>query len=41
MRSTVTRFGGAASAQPNEFDYKRIVRALEQRRRYRYVTPSC
>ncbi|WP_018406779.1 hypothetical protein [Methylocystis rosea] len=39
MRSTVTTLGGAASAQPNEFDYKRIVRALEQRRRYRYVTP--
>jgi hypothetical protein len=40
MRPTVTRINdGAGSAQPNEFDYKRIQRALEQRRRYRYVTP--
>jgi hypothetical protein len=40
MRPTVMRIGdGAVSVQPNEFDYKRIQRALEQRRRYRYVTP--
>ncbi|GAB4358772.1 MAG: hypothetical protein Kow0026_19910 [Oricola sp.] len=26
-------------AQPNEFDHRRIARALELRRRYRYVTP--
>ncbi len=40
MRPTVTGMtSGAASAQPNEFDYKRIQRALEQRRRYRYVKP--
>ncbi|MGA8172655.1 MAG: hypothetical protein WB816_17730 [Methylocystis sp.] len=31
--------GAPASAQPNEFDYRRIQRALKQRRRYRYVTP--
>ena len=28
-----------APAQPNEFDFRRIERALAQRRRYRYVTP--
>jgi len=41
MRSTVIEpmaFG--AAGQPNEFDFRRILRALEQRRRYRYVTPS-
>lgn len=41
MRSTASkRMEIAATAQPNEFDYKRIIRALEQRRRYRYVTPT-
>ncbi len=39
MRPTVRIDDGAVSAQPNEFDYRRIQRALEQRRRYRYVTP--
>ncbi len=40
MRPTVMKmYDGAACAQPNEFDFKRIQRALEQRRRYRYVTP--
>lgn len=29
-----------ASAQPNELDLRRIVRALENRARYRYVTPD-
>ncbi len=28
------------SAHPNEFDRKRIERALKSRRRYRYVKPS-
>lgn len=37
---TVINFNnGASGAQPNEFDFRRIQRALEQRRRYRYVTP--
>ena len=27
-------------SQPNEFDFRRIERALEKRRRYRYVSPS-
>ncbi|MGD9545326.1 MAG: hypothetical protein AB7F41_00195 [Methylocystis sp.] len=40
MRRTVIKTqSSVASAQPNDFDYKRITRALEQRRRYRYVTP--
>lgn len=40
MRATVTKIGdGTVSSQPNEFDYMRIRRALERRRRYRYVTP--
>jgi hypothetical protein len=40
MRPTVTTIHCCgAAAQPNEFDHKRIIRALEQRRRYRYVTP--
>jgi hypothetical protein len=40
MRRTVSKIGDAAtSVQPNEFDYRRIQRALEQRRRYRYVAP--
>ena len=30
----------ALSGQPNEFDRKRIERALRSRKRYRYVTPS-
>ena len=30
----------SASAQPNEFDRKRIERALAKRKRYRYVSPS-
>lgn len=29
-----------ATTQPNEFDYRRIQRALEKRQRYRYVTPT-
>ena len=28
------------SQQPNEFDLKRIERALAERKRYRYVTPT-
>jgi hypothetical protein len=28
------------ASQPNEFDHRRIGRALEARERYRYVTPS-
>jgi hypothetical protein len=39
MRRTVTGTHSVASAQPNEFDHRRVTRALEQRRRYRYVTP--
>ena len=40
MRSMVTTMmDSVAVAQPNEFDYRRILRALEKRRRYRYVTP--
>jgi hypothetical protein len=30
----------ARSAHPNDFDRKRIERALKRRKRYRYVTPS-
>jgi len=30
----------ARAGQPNEFDRKRIERALAQRKRYRYVSPS-
>jgi hypothetical protein len=30
----------ARVTQPNEFDKKRIERALDSRRRYRYVSPS-
>lgn len=40
MRSTVSKqidFG--RPAQPNDLDFKRIERALEARRRYRYVSP--
>lgn len=29
----------AAASQPNELDHRRILRAVERRRRYRYVTP--
>lgn len=29
----------SSPSQPNEFDFKRIERALTKRRRYRYVTP--
>lgn len=35
--STVVGFAG--SPQPNDLDFKRIERALEARRRYRYVSP--
>jgi len=35
--STVVGFVG--SQQPNDLDFKRIERALESRRRYRYVSP--
>lgn len=31
--------GQPAPSQPNELDLRRIERALEQRRRYRYVSP--
>jgi hypothetical protein len=27
-------------SQPNEFDFRRIERALEKRKRYRYVSPT-
>jgi hypothetical protein len=30
----------SASPQPNDFDRRRIERALKARKRYRYVTPS-
>ena len=33
-------FGFSPSAQPNEFDRKRIERSLEKRKRYRYVAPT-
>jgi hypothetical protein len=32
--------GLSASAQSNEFDRKRIERALQRRKRYRYVAPT-
>ncbi|QSA99313.1 DUF3024 domain-containing protein [Methylococcus sp. EFPC2] len=31
---------GSVNPHPNELDRKRIERALEQRKRYRYVTPE-
>lgn len=40
MRSTVIQnidFG--RPAQPNDLDFRRIERAIESRKRYRYVTP--
>ena len=30
----------AAVGQPNEFDLRRVLRALDERSRYRYVTPQ-
>jgi hypothetical protein len=30
---------GGQPSQPNEFDFRRIERALEKRKRYRYVSP--
>jgi hypothetical protein len=35
----VSRDHAAQPPQPNEFDFRRIERALEKRKRYRYVTP--
>jgi hypothetical protein len=40
QRAIGTMTSIASPAQPNEFDFRRIERALEQRRRYRYVTPT-
>ena len=41
MRSTIVKqVGSIRPAHPNDFDIKRIERALESRRRYKYVTPS-
>lgn len=40
MRSTVLKQANIGRpVQPNDFDFKRIERSLESRRRYRYVTP--
>jgi hypothetical protein len=40
MRSTISAQADAGRpAQPNDFDFKRIERALDQRKRYRYVSP--
>jgi hypothetical protein len=39
MRSTVLKQNVGDPAQPNELDFRRIHRALESRRRYRYVKP--
>lgn len=40
MQSTVPKLVDfSRPRQPNDLDYKRIERALQSRRRYRYVTP--
>lgn len=40
MNSVVTAIPGAPlAAHPNEFDRKRLERALKERKRYRYVKP--
>jgi hypothetical protein len=38
-KPVVTQAGVLNPSQPNEFDLRRIERALSKRRRYRYVTP--
>lgn len=39
LRDDRQQQGQPAPSQPNELDLRRIERALEQRRRYRYVSP--
>lgn len=40
MGATITKLGDfGRPAQPNDLDFRRIERALESRRRYRYVSP--
>ncbi|MGJ0395329.1 MAG: hypothetical protein ACR65U_03745 [Methylocystis sp.] len=38
-KPVVTQADVLNPSQPNEFDFRRIERALAKRRRYRYVTP--
>ncbi|MGL1489203.1 hypothetical protein ACSTJH_00065, partial [Vibrio parahaemolyticus] len=40
MNAALRRVDLARPAHPNEFDCKRIERALRSRRRYRYVSPK-
>ena len=41
IRAVATPLGQAGQpSQPNEFDFRRIERALETRKRYRYVSPT-
>lgn len=40
MNGNAARSTTALQPHPNEFDRKRIERALEKRQRYRYVTPE-